>query len=241
MGPVSDLTARPFYSAKVHPRPSQSPVIDSSVLAFPWSLPTDNRSQPLLYSCPVSFSGPALSAWLHTFARPLSKDTPWQEVICPVLLPVGIPDAPFLVFTALSPPCGECLIQAGGPAGMDTARRWGILRSGSGAVAREEGLQPREINELSVCRTEEDSRIGWSYLLGWSGVSWTIVLEWLRMSELLDLSKEWCSEIRSTLTSLRSSTVSRQLRIKQRTELRFRYFFVSQQVARSISSHVSKP
>lgn len=72
VGPVSDLTTRPFYSVKVHPRPSKSPVIDSSVLAFPWSLPTYNRTQQLLYSCPVSFSGPALSAWLHAFARPLS-------------------------------------------------------------------------------------------------------------------------------------------------------------------------
>jgi len=52
------------------------------------------------------------------------------------------------------------LIQAGGPAGMDTARHRGILFSGSGSVTREEGLQPREINELSVWKTGEDSGIG---------------------------------------------------------------------------------
>lgn len=117
-------------------------------------------------------------------------------MICSVLLPVGIHNAPFLVFTALSPPRGECLIQAGGPAGMDTARRWGILCSG--AVAREEGLQPREIS----CQSLERRRIlviSEFTILGDLGS-----VEQLSLRELQNLRKEWCSEIRSTLTRLRS-------------------------------------
>lgn len=42
---------------------------------------------------------------------------------------------------------------------MDTARHRGILCSGSGSATREEGLQPREINELSVWRMENDREL----------------------------------------------------------------------------------
>ncbi len=44
---------------------------------------------------------------------------------------------------------------------MDTAST-GESSAGSGSVTGEEGLQPREINELSVWRTGEDSGTGGS-------------------------------------------------------------------------------
>lgn len=122
---VCSLTSRPqscFSPRQVHPRSDFLAVMDSSLPASPWNLPTDGQSEPRLFFLDASHLVTSLLTVSCTY-RPTwwgqgTRHTPGEKR--------------FAVFYCLlespaPPPCGNVSFHAGGPAGTYLDKREGIL------------------------------------------------------------------------------------------------------------------